>query len=270
MNTYLHAQTKVRKITYVCHQNGDIDPYVQIIPLVGPSGEEVSQFPLLHMQVEELLYPAAGDTISIEINQDPKVKPILRIVEKSAAPRRVAQVGLCPICGDILHSPQNPLSIGRCWNRNCQGSLYFNLVHYLGNIGMPINESTIRVLRCIAGRNSIYSLPGVYRLQPEDLIFVYTSPYDVINFLTALHSLRGRIGPDTLIRALRIPEWTESDYAAFSSFCIAKDVPLSDILVIVLSADPTEGQCNWPVLQKFFEHQTNFHILHELSFILEK
>lgn len=262
------AHTQVRKISYVCHRNGDIDPYVHIVPLSDPAGGEVSSFPLKGMSLVGTLTPTTGDKISITVLEDPTVMPVLQITEHSALPRRNLLSGICPICGDVLHTPVGPYSIGRCWNRNCCGSLHSNLIHYLTEIGVPFNESTIRVLRCIAGRNSIYSLPGIYRLHIEDLDFVYVSPMDARIFLMALHGLRGRVSPATLIKALRIPDWTFKDYQAFEEYCMCNQISLQDLISLVQGEDPTCGTCNWSALKAFFAHQTNLDILRELSFIL--
>lgn len=263
--------TNLNKISYICHLNGDMEPYINIHPGVSlPNGVTITKFPLNHLIIPEgMCIPTErGSRISIFVPFEEGQRPILVEADQNNTDFTGEYV-TCPICGEPVHPTDNYLSLGRCLNRSCPAQMHHGLLYFLVNIGMPITSITLSILRYILARGLVSTFDKVFWLGVESIWFPYLSLMDVQWFLNELHGLRGMVSLDQLMRAIRIHDWKEDECDMLSEIIKTEGLSLinwNKLLDPVLQAKYPE--LNWGPFNTFMSIEPNLRLISNLVHIL--
>ena len=208
-------RAKFYKLNYLFDMDGSITPFIQVYPAVKlPVGSSGSFVEIEHVDTDlvenrDELSIAPGDVLDFIVHPAPATdegfRICLKVVSNSSESAKPITSATCPICGAPLLPGTR--GIGRCLNRSCKAQLTSNVKWILRTFETAKQIGTKRIVTSRLASGSVDSIMDLYRIGPCDLALDGFTETEISEFLTEIHSVRGRVTMAQFLTALRVPGW---------------------------------------------------------------
>lgn len=264
MNPFI---TRVEKITYLYSLDRSIVPFVTIEPVMEiPDTENcIKKIPMTPSFIDESsdFDLSIDDIISIEITED---KPIVKKLEASEHPHKTIQLATCPVCGKptIMEN-----GITYCANLSCYAQRHVSILLFASALGLSFADSNRKVFSSLLSRGLVVNPVDLFSLTVEDICSSEISPFEAQVFQQYVHSIRGHITVDQILKGLRVPNLSDSTIKAITDAMAEENLGVKD-LTILLSPEFVDKHkdIDWYPWAQFITTHHNAAIIESLGKIL--
>ena len=260
---------EIAKITYVYHADGAIEPYLNLYPGIAlDEYTHVTKLSVLALSEDSDFDIAAGDTVTFSVSRDNELLATVVNKSKSDNKRINLKLDTCPVCGSkLVHFTDGDL--GCCINRSCNAQLYNNLITFLAALGISLTGTNGRIISSLVCRGKLASLVDVFLLNYTDIVDGYVTAQDARIFIQYIHSIRGHIAIDQLLKSLAIPGFDRNTVEAIRDLFIINKFTLLDVSKLFDKEFRLRYKgINWTSWERFISLESNRDLILKLSTIL--
>ena len=258
---------EVAKITYAYHADGAVEPYINFYP--GIALDEytyVTKLPLHSFSSDSDFDIAAGDVLSLSASKDDKI--LAKITTKSANRRINLKLDKCPVCGSklIQFTPDGP---GCCLNRSCGAQLYSNLLAFLATMGISLTGINGHIISSLVCRGKLTSIVDIFMLNYSDICDGCITESEARIFIQYIHSIRGHVTIDQLLKSLVIPGLKLEDIESIRNLFIINKFTLLDVQYLFDKSITSQYKgIDWTAWERFISIDANRELIVRLCAIL--
>lgn len=267
MTTDSTIQLKVAKITYVYHADGAVEPYINFNPGIAlDENTYVTKLSLLTFSSDSDTDIAIGDTLTLAVSNDEKI--LAKVTERSTNKRIQFRLKECPICGSKLVYTGDK-DLGCCINRSCGAQLHSNLLVFLATMGVSLTGVNGHIISSLICRGKLTSIADLFLMDYSDICDGYVSGQEARVFIQYIHSIRGHVTIDSLLKSLSIPDLKLDDIEKIRDLFIFNKFTLLDVVNLFDKSFTQKYRgIDWTAWERFTAVEDNRELIKRLCLIL--
>ena len=219
--------TRVERISHLYTTQRAVVPLLNIDPVIDLDENNcISKIPMVdsHISSDSEYDISPGDVIRIDFEKD--TLPKITVIERNTANTNDLRYEVCPYCGQPL------IKIGDhsyCFNLDCHAQRVQSIILFASSLGLSFTGSNLRVLESLLSRSLVNNVTDLFNLSVESIITSEISVFEAQVFQQYVHSVRGRVTAEQILRGLHIPIINEDDIRMLTFILSNENLTVGDM-----------------------------------------